>query len=209
MKTSAALSVLVLACLIPTAATFAQPIEAVPTPASVSTITSVPYPAQIQTQTVTIASKPAATLTADAVTSAAKPSTSSTTTSAKTTGATTKPKTATVAAPRTATAKAATSLAVVVNVAGNQAAIDACKGPVLYAGAIIAQHDYCGGTRFYALRVGSLVTLSGAAVRAGTFRVASIANSQVGSSAYTWPSQYMLETCLRSGAVRLWYIERI
>jgi hypothetical protein len=36
-------------------------------------------------------------------------------------------------------------MAVVVKVAGNQSAIDACKGPVLYAGAIIAQHDYCGG----------------------------------------------------------------
>jgi cytoskeletal protein RodZ len=209
MKAYAVVSVLVLACLIPTAAASAQPVEAVSTPASVSAITSVPNPAQVQAQTVTIASKPAATLTADAITSAAKPSTSSTTTSAKTTGAKTKPKTATVAAPRTAVAKVATSMAVVVNVAGNQSAIDACKGAVLYSGAIIAQHDYCGGTRFYALRVGSLVALSGAAVRAGTYRVSAIANSQVGSSAYTWPSQYMIETCLSSGAVRLWYIERV
>jgi hypothetical protein len=46
-------------------------------------------------------------------------------------------------------------------------------------------------------------------VRAGTYRVSSIANSQVGSSAYTWPSQYVIQTCLSSGAVRLWYIERI
>ena len=94
-------------------------------------------------------------------------------------------------------------------VAGDQPAIDAGKGSVLYAGAIIAQHDCCGGTRFYSLRVGSFVTLSGAAIRPGACRVSSVVNNRAGSAAYTWASEYLIETCLGGGAVRLWYIEKV
>lgn len=77
-----------------------------------------------------------------------------------------------------------TGLVIAVNVSGGQSAIDKCAGAILYAGDLIAQHNYCGGTRFYTLKVGSLVTLAGAAIIPGLYRVVTVAQNSVGSSNY-------------------------
>ncbi len=91
--------------------------------------------------------------------------------------------------------------------AGGQAAIDSCQGPVLLYGFLIAEHNYCGGSRFYALKVGSLVTLSGRV--AGTFRVERIIDARVGQPAtMTGSGGYTLQTSVSGGTVRLWLLAR-
>lgn len=192
-------AIVALVSVIPTAAASARPVPTVPAstisavvePARTKTITAPPEPATTLTAVATPAVTPAGTLTPT------KPAVKATSSQAP-------------AAVKPAVPQAARSLSVVVNPVGGQSVIDRCLGPVLYAGVIIAQHDYCGGTRYYALSVGSLVSLSGTAVRAGIYRVSSIANNRAGSSSFAMPSQYLLETCVGTGgAVRLWYIERV
>jgi len=195
-------AIVALVCMIPTAEASAQPVETVPA-VSASTISTVVGPSR--TKTVTAPPEPAITLTVVATPAVTPAGTSTPTRPAGKVTSAKAPATVKPVVPQTAR-----SLSVVVNAVGGQSAIDRCIGPVLYAGVIIAQHDYCRGTRYYALSVGSLVSLSGTAVRPGIYRVSSIANNRAGSSSFAMPSQYLLETCVGSGgAVRLWYIERV
>lgn len=134
-----------------------------------------------------------------------------------TTTHTSKPaKTTTTAAPAKTTAKKPSSTAaaagpfvVTVNTDGGQAEIDACKGPILWQHMLIAQHAKCGGTRFYPLVVGSLVTLAGSAITPGIYRVTSIAETFTGDTTYALPHPYALQTCLTLTDTRLWYLQPV
>lgn len=199
MKGFLAITFLSVACTIPGMAAFVPVASADPVSAlASSTATRAPASDPVRTHPTAVA-EPAAPLTRDPTKPPVQPAPAKVSSPATTT------------AKKVASTKPATAggMSVVVNVAGGQAAIDACRGPVLYGGVIIAQHDRCGGTRYYSLGVGSLVTLSGAAVRAGVYRVTAIANNRAGSASYTWPREYMIETCIGGGAVRLWYIEKV
>lgn len=106
--------------------------------------------------------------------------------------------------PAPAPVPAGPDMYVAVNTSGGQAQIDACVGPVLYGGNIIAQHDYCGGARFLNLSVGDTVQLSG--ITNGLYKVSGIAHYPVGSTSYVVPSYYALQTCTGGDIVRLVYL---
>jgi hypothetical protein len=176
-------------------------------PATTPTVPSAAPTPSVQAPTQTVA--PAAAVS--------KPATTTRTSKPATTTPTSKPATTTTkAAPAKTTAKkppstasAAGPFVVTVNTDGGQAEIDACNGPILWQHMLIAQHAKCGGTRFYPLVVGSLVTLAGSAITPGIYRVTSIAETFTGDTTYALPHPYALQTCLTLTDTRLWYLQPV
>ena len=158
--------------------------------------TSLPIPSiapSVSTTPTVEATAAATTVARKAATTA--PAKKATTRSSKTT-------TATASSPASPTGP----MLVTVNVAGGQPEIDACKGPVLVFDQLIAEHNVCGGSSFYVLKVGSLVTLAGRAVTDGAYRVSFVVDIPAHTELFAIPVPYALQTCMSSTVTRLWYL---
>lgn len=94
-----------------------------------------------------------------------------------------------------------------VPLSGGQRQIDRCAGPVLMYGYIVAQHNYCGGTRFHNAKMGSYIKLTGKVN--GVYKVTKIKDARVGDPAPVY-GDVMLQTCAGPrNNVRLWGLTKV
>lgn len=90
---------------------------------------------------------------------------------------------------------------------GGQPEIDACIGAIDFAGLKhFAEHNYCGGGRYFSLGIGSTVQTYGA--DNALYRVFDIYDKPTGSYDYDTVNP-QLQTSLGHGMVRLWIMQRI
>ncbi len=73
-------------------------------------------------------------------------------------------------------------------------------------GELIAEHNNCGGTQWYVLKVGSLVTLAGKTIIPGQYRVSAVIDYPARTDTWAKPHPYDLQTCLSATMIRLWYM---